>query len=198
MENTEEHKRRFAEAMAILARKLRRRTLEAGAPIPFVASRLPHRSRGTNGYAAPGRASTHACPPRPKCLSTWVRAPWKIGPTIEAAKVLKAIGDVGGYQSVVFDDPVTMAVIHGSYGGWRLLSARRRLRPTPGGSGSSLARRMRRIPAGTSKSSATCRGNWKLMRRPASHCTPKPVLIGDQGRAGGGPGSREESGPGVS
>jgi len=37
---------------------------------------------------------------------------------IEAGKALWAIGRVGRYDSVVFDDPTTMAVIQNGYGGW--------------------------------------------------------------------------------
>ena len=37
---------------------------------------------------------------------------------VEAGKVLGAIGRVGRYDSVVFDDPTTMAVIQNAYGGW--------------------------------------------------------------------------------
>lgn len=37
---------------------------------------------------------------------------------VEAGKVLDAIGRHGGYASVVFDDPVTQAVIVQAYGGW--------------------------------------------------------------------------------
>ena len=36
---------------------------------------------------------------------------------IEAAKVVNAISSIGSYASVIFDDPVTQAVIE-SYGGW--------------------------------------------------------------------------------
>ena len=36
---------------------------------------------------------------------------------VEAGKVLTAIGRHGGYASVVFDDPVTQAVIVQAYGG---------------------------------------------------------------------------------
>ncbi len=37
---------------------------------------------------------------------------------VEAGKVLDAIGRHGSYASVVFDDPVTMAVINSACGGW--------------------------------------------------------------------------------
>ena len=37
---------------------------------------------------------------------------------VEAGKVVTAIGQWGGYRSVVFDDPVTQAVIMNAYGGW--------------------------------------------------------------------------------
>ena len=37
---------------------------------------------------------------------------------VEAGKVLTAIATHGGYASVVFDDPVTQAVIVQAYGGW--------------------------------------------------------------------------------
>lgn len=37
---------------------------------------------------------------------------------VEAAKVWRAVSQVGGYQSVVFDDPTTQAVIEQGYGGW--------------------------------------------------------------------------------
>ena len=37
---------------------------------------------------------------------------------VEAGKVLTAIARVGGYASVVFDDPTTQAVIQNAYGGW--------------------------------------------------------------------------------
>ena len=37
---------------------------------------------------------------------------------VEAGKVLQAIGKHGAYASVVFDDPVTQAVIVQAYGGW--------------------------------------------------------------------------------
>lgn len=37
---------------------------------------------------------------------------------VEANKVIEAAKRVGGYASVVFDDPVTMAVIQVGFGGW--------------------------------------------------------------------------------
>lgn len=37
---------------------------------------------------------------------------------IEAGKVVEAVRHVGAYRSVVFDDPVTMAVIERAFGGW--------------------------------------------------------------------------------
>lgn len=37
---------------------------------------------------------------------------------VEAGKVLDAVGRVGGYASVAFDDAVTQAVIAKAYGGW--------------------------------------------------------------------------------
>ena len=37
---------------------------------------------------------------------------------IEADKVVNAIKSVGAYESVCFDDPVTMAVIENGWGGW--------------------------------------------------------------------------------
>lgn len=40
---------------------------------------------------------------------------------IEAAKVITAIGKVGGYSSVCFDDAITQAVIHHGFGGWSKL-----------------------------------------------------------------------------
>jgi len=40
---------------------------------------------------------------------------------VEAAKVWQAIGRVGGWSNVVFDDPVTQAVVHHGYGGWSKL-----------------------------------------------------------------------------
>ena len=42
---------------------------------------------------------------------------------VEAGKALHAIGRVGRYDSVVFDDPTTMAVIRNGYGGWPKLCA---------------------------------------------------------------------------
>lgn len=42
---------------------------------------------------------------------------------IEAGKVLEAIARVGGYNTVVFDDPTTMAVIQNAHGGWAKLCA---------------------------------------------------------------------------
>lgn len=42
---------------------------------------------------------------------------------VEAGKALQAIGQHGGYSSVVFDDPVTQAVIVQAYGGWPKLCA---------------------------------------------------------------------------
>lgn len=40
---------------------------------------------------------------------------------VEAAKVLRAVSQHGGYASVCFDDPVTQAVIQGGFGGWQRL-----------------------------------------------------------------------------
>jgi hypothetical protein len=37
---------------------------------------------------------------------------------IEAAKVCRAVAEVGAYGTVAFDDPVTQAVIEYGYGGW--------------------------------------------------------------------------------
>ncbi|NTV51306.1 MAG: hypothetical protein HGA69_00520 [Desulfobulbaceae bacterium] len=42
---------------------------------------------------------------------------------IEAAKFIAAIGRVGGYSSVCFDDAITQAVIHHGFGGWSKLCA---------------------------------------------------------------------------
>ncbi|MDR2489714.1 MAG: DUF6475 domain-containing protein [Desulfovibrio sp.] len=42
---------------------------------------------------------------------------------VEAGKVLQAIGRHGGYNSVVFDDPTTQAVIVQAYGGWAQMCA---------------------------------------------------------------------------
>ncbi len=42
---------------------------------------------------------------------------------VEAGKVLSAVSAYGGYASVVFDDPVTQAVIVQAYGGWVKLCA---------------------------------------------------------------------------
>lgn len=102
---------------------------------------------------------------------------------LEAAKVLNAIGDVGGYQSVVFDDPVTMAVIHGSYGGWRLLCAE---------TSEADARWFRQQFAKTY--AAYARRDVKVFGHLPGQLeidaaageslhTPKPVLVGDHGRA---------------
>jgi hypothetical protein len=41
---------------------------------------------------------------------------------IECAKVVEAISRHGAYRSVVFDDPVTMAVIQQGFGGWERLN----------------------------------------------------------------------------
>ncbi len=37
---------------------------------------------------------------------------------VEAGKVLQAVKQIGHYNSVKFDDPVTTAVIHMGFGGW--------------------------------------------------------------------------------
>ncbi len=42
---------------------------------------------------------------------------------VEAGKVLSAVSAYGGYASVVFDDPVTQAVVVQAYGGWVKLCA---------------------------------------------------------------------------
>lgn len=42
---------------------------------------------------------------------------------VEAGKVLQAIGRHGGYNSVVFDDPTTQAVIVQAHGGWAQMCA---------------------------------------------------------------------------
>lgn len=42
---------------------------------------------------------------------------------VEAGKVLQAIGKHGAYNSVVFDDPTTQAVIVQAYGGWAQMCA---------------------------------------------------------------------------
>ena len=59
--------------------------------------------------------------PTPKSLIEFVQgSPQEIADNgqIEACKVLNAIKRVGGYQSVIFDDPVTTAVIKEGFGGW--------------------------------------------------------------------------------
>ncbi|MDL2268854.1 DUF6475 domain-containing protein [Desulfosarcina sp. OttesenSCG-928-A07] len=40
---------------------------------------------------------------------------------VEAGKVLNAIKRVGAYSSVVFDDPITQAVVAKTFGGWVML-----------------------------------------------------------------------------
>lgn len=42
---------------------------------------------------------------------------------VEAARVVMAVKDLGSYRNVVFDDPTTMAVIDGGFGGWVNLCA---------------------------------------------------------------------------
>ena len=42
---------------------------------------------------------------------------------VEASKVINAMRDIGAYSTVVFDDPVTMAVIKQGFGGWIKLCA---------------------------------------------------------------------------
>ncbi|MCK5602039.1 hypothetical protein KAR91_09225 [Candidatus Pacearchaeota archaeon] len=40
---------------------------------------------------------------------------------IQAGQVWKALKDCGSYDDIVFDDPVTMAVVHQGFGGWQKL-----------------------------------------------------------------------------
>lgn len=102
---------------------------------------------------------------------------------IEAAKVLTAIGDVGGYQSVVFDDPVTMAVIQGSYGGWRLLCAEtseadaRWFRQQFAKTYAAYARREVKVFGHLPGQLEIDAAAGESLR------TPKPVLVGEQSRA---------------
>lgn len=44
---------------------------------------------------------------------------------VEATKALEAVKRIGTYSSVVFDDPVTQAVIMQHFGGWQMLSEMR-------------------------------------------------------------------------
>lgn len=41
---------------------------------------------------------------------------------VEACKVIEAIRYFGAYQSIIFDDPVTIAVVEQAFGGWVKLS----------------------------------------------------------------------------
>lgn len=42
---------------------------------------------------------------------------------VQANAVINAMKNVGAYKSVVFDDPITMAVIQQGYGGWQKMCA---------------------------------------------------------------------------
>ncbi len=184
MENTEETKVRFAEIMQGLAEnfggelsrpglKMRFELLK---PYPIEAvEQMALRLLATRKYT---RMPTVA-----EMLEHLGDGSVEDRAEIEAAKVLTAIGDVGGYQSVVFDDPVTMAVIHGSYGGWRLLCAetseadarwfRQQFAKTYG----AYARRDVRVFGHLPGKMEIDAGAGEALR------LPKPVLIGDRAKA---------------
>ena len=184
MENTEETKRRFAEAMAVLAENFGGELSKPGLKTRFelfraypieAVEQMALRLLATRKYT---RMPTVA-----EMLEYMGEGSVEDRAEIEAAKVLAAIGDIGGYQSVVFDDPVTMAVIHGSYGGWRLLCAE-----TTEADARWFRQQFAKTYAAYSRREVKVYGHLpgQLEIDAAagnSLHTPKPVLVGDQGRA---------------
>lgn len=59
--------------------------------------------------------------PRPGDLRKMVCGTVEARAELEAAKVLRALGEYSSYSNVAFDDPVTSAVVYHGFGGWGLL-----------------------------------------------------------------------------
>lgn len=184
MENTDETKIRFAEIMQGLAENFGGELSKPGLKMRFELLR-PYPLEAVEQMALRLLATRKytRMPTIAEMLEYMGEGSVEDRAEIEAAKVLKAIGDVGGYQSVVFDDPVTMAVIHGSYGGWRLLCAEtaeadaRWFRQQFGKTYAAYARREVKVFGHLPGQLEIDAAAGESLR------TPKPVLIGNQGRA---------------
>lgn len=184
MENTEEHKRRFAEAMALLAENFGGELSKPGLQSRFTLLRAyPIEAVEKMAMRLMAERKYTRMPTVAEMLEYMGEGSVEDRAEIEAAKVLKAIGDVGGYQSVVFDDPVTMAVIHGSYGGWRSLCAEtteadaRWFRQQFGKTYAAYARRDVKV-------FGHLPGQLEIDAAAGESLhTPRPVLVGDQSRA---------------
>jgi len=56
--------------------------------------------------------------PKPVELIEFISGGTSDKAVIEASKVISAVHKVGGYETVIFDDPITMAAIQVGFGGW--------------------------------------------------------------------------------
>ncbi|AMD89460.1 DUF6475 domain-containing protein [Desulfovibrio fairfieldensis] len=103
---------------------------------------------------------------------------------VEAGKVLLALREHGGYRSVVFDDPVTMAVVEKGFGGWTKLCEELR-----GAEEKFWRRDFVRMYAAYGRQGIKTFGHLpgRLENRNGSNGflgeVPAPVLIGDERRA---------------
>lgn len=186
MENTDETKRKFAEIMQGLAENFGGELSRPGLKMRFELLK-PYPIEAVEQMALRLLATRKftRMPTVAEMLDFLGDGSVEDRAEIEAAKVLKAIGDVGGYQSVVFDDPVTMAVIHGSYGGWRLLCAetseadtrwfRQQFAKTYGAYARRDVKVFGHLPGQLEIDEAGRAGDSERL--------PRPVLIGDRAKA---------------
>jgi len=102
---------------------------------------------------------------------------------IEAQKVLNAVSTVGGYKSVVFDDPVTQAVVKHTFGGWARLCDES-CEDNRVWFEKEFVNAYRVYSQAGKREGGVCAGRFALLsaENPSGY-TEKPVLIGDPEKA---------------
>ena len=104
---------------------------------------------------------------------------------VEAGKVLNAIMRHGGYASVVFDDPVTQAVITHAYGGWPKLCEDCGAEEPEKWFRKEFARTWAAYRRQDVRFFGALAGRTEISNQgtPFAALTPAPVLVGDKGKA---------------
>lgn len=121
-------------------------------------------------------------PPRPADITRFIEGSTQTQGMLAWSKVEKAMRCVGGYQTVVFDDPLIHAVI-AELGGWPAL-CRVETKDLPFRAKDferrySAHRSMRQLPSYQPRLS----GITETERRAGGHELPQPVLVGDRDKA---------------
>ncbi|MEZ6852772.1 DUF6475 domain-containing protein [Halodesulfovibrio aestuarii] len=114
--NNKQQRERFLQGLAGLCELHNRQATEAMAKLYFFALQQFEIEDVLRAMVKAVTASKFF--PRPAEIIEFIQGNPEDVAEVEASKVLEAVKRVGAYKSVVFDNPVTAAVIEHGFGGW--------------------------------------------------------------------------------